>query len=393
MLNRLLPMGFALAGLCAFPAQPGAAAPAGTNQAVIASAVASPGTLSLSLRNELSAATDRALNWLAGQQRPDGSWSDTNYPALTAMPLWAFARSAHPRKEAVTGRAVKFILSCVQTNGGIYREIAGRKGGGLSNYNTAICMTALHATGDRSLAPVILSARTFLAGAQHTGDDVYDGGFGYDKSTGRAYTDLLNSHWAATAMRLTSDTEDLRPAGERRAEIDWSRVVKFIERQQNSPESGDQAGGMAYNPTDPKAGTVTNREGVVFFRSYGSMTYAGLLSLIYADVSPEDVRVLSAYDWARRHWSLDENPGMGVEGLYFFYNVMTRALSAMQRDSVPMQDGTLLNWRAKVAEKLISLQRHDTQTGQGYWVNESNRYQENDKVLVTAYVLLAIESL
>ena len=48
------------------------------------------------------------------------------------------------------------------------------------------------------------------------------------------------------------------------------------------------------------------------------MTYAGLLAMIYANVSPQDVRVRSALDWAMRQWSLEENPGMGQEGLYFF---------------------------------------------------------------------------
>ncbi|MEM4625780.1 MAG: hypothetical protein QXJ28_03395, partial [Candidatus Pacearchaeota archaeon] len=96
---------------------------------------------------------------------------------------------------------------------------------------------------------------------------------------------------------------------------------------QNKKEAGeDNNGGFFYNPSDPKAGTSTNSEGKIVFRSYGSMTYAGMLALIYANVSRNDVRIISALDWAKKHWTLEENPGMGKEGLFFFYNILSKAL-------------------------------------------------------------------
>lgn len=72
-------------------------------------------------------------------------------------------------------------------------------------------MTALHATGCPDLTPVVLRARTDAAGAQYLGDDEYRGGFGYDSSTQRAYTDLLNTFYAAQAMRTTADAEEAAP--------------------------------------------------------------------------------------------------------------------------------------------------------------------------------------
>ena len=349
------------------------------------------GRLDESLANEVEAAIDRGLDWLAANQKEDGSWSNAGFPALTALPLWAFANSTHPRRDEVMQRATSFILSCRREDGGIYRNIPDRKGGGLSNYNTAICMTALHATGQRSLVPVIQKAREFIAGGQHFGDDEYRGGFGYDRSTGRAYTDLLNTVYAVQAMRLTQDVEDQRPAGEKPVDIDWKETVKYIEKMQNKPAAGvADAGGFFYKPGESKAGATTNAAGVVVFRSYGSITYAGLMALVYANVSREDVRVRSAFDWAGRHWSLEENPGMGAQGLFFFYSVITRSLTAYGADLVPRPDNTTVDWRSALAEKLVSVQKIDPKTGHGHWVNDSGRFWEADPVLATSYSLLAL---
>ncbi|MBT3193378.1 MAG: terpene cyclase/mutase family protein [Verrucomicrobia bacterium] len=348
--------------------------------------------LGVSLELEIQAAIDRALDWFAANQKEDGSWSNGSYPALTALPTWAFTRAEHSAAGTVVPKAVAFMKRCIQDDGGIYCKVAGRKGGGLGNYNTAICMTALHSTGDRSLTRTIQNARTFVAKGQHRGDDVYKGGFGYDKNTDRAYADLMNTLYAAEAMRLTQDVEDVRPANEAKANLDWQAAAKFVEKMQNKSSAGEQdAGGFFYKPGESKAGTTTNETGVLVFRSYGSMTYAGLLALIYADVDRDDPRVRSAFDWACKNWDLKENPGMGAEGLFFFYNVLSRSLSAYGAEVVPRADGTYTNWRKAVAQKILSSQTIDPTTGHGYWVNADGRFWERDPALVTAYSVLALE--
>jgi len=357
----------------------------------VISKYAPTGQLDTSLRNEVNAAIDRGLSWLATKQRDDGAWSNNMFPALTAMVVQSYVGTEHPDGPKVLPQALQFLASCVQPDGGIYVNIPGRKGGGLSNYNTSICMTALHATGDEQYTRIVQNARTFVAGGQHFGGDEYNGGFGYDKSTGRAYTDLLNTYYAVQAMRMTQSVEDRRPAGEERAEIDWGAAAEFISQMQNPAGTGDEAGGFFYNPSDPKAGTTTNAAGKVTFRSYGSITYSGLLALIYADVSRDDPRVRSAFDWTAKHWSLEENPGMGAQGLYFFYNVLTRSLDAYGQDLVPTKGGDMIDWRIQLARRLVEVQRIDPDTGGGYWINDTGRFWENDPVLATAYALLALQ--
>lgn len=388
---RIRPVLILLAA-CLFCAGAAPAVPVDTDMG-LTSSLQPAGTIPLSLANEVDAAVERALDWLAANQKEDGSWSNGKFPALTALAVRPFLNSSHPDKKKVVDKALAYILACKRDDGGIYVDVPGQKGGGLSNYNTAICMTVLHAAGRPEYVPVVQKARAFIAGAQHFGGDEYSGGFGYDKSTGRAYTDLMNTFYATAAMRMTQDVEDKRPAGEKRVDIDWSETVKFIERQQSKPESGDDnAGGFVYNPSDPKAGTITNEQGVVYFRSYGSITYAGMLAMIYANVSRDDTRVVSAFDWAAKHWSLDENPGMGPNGLFFFYHVLTRALSVFGADAVPRENGAAVNWKPEVAARLVGLQKIDPE-GRGYWVNEGSRYWEGDPVLVTAYAVVALQTL
>ena len=118
------------------------------------------------------------------------------------------------------------------------------------------------------------------------------------------------------------------------------------------------------------------------------MTYAGMQSLIYANVDKNDPRVKLALKWLENSYNLDENPGMGVQGLYYYYQAMSKALSAMGIDTLTLEDGRKVDWRDELANKLISIQKSD-----GSWVNTNNRWWEADPILVTSYCVLALEQL
>jgi len=365
--------------------------------------------ISLSLRNEAIAAIARGKAWLVKQQQEGGHWSNPSFPALTALPVWALTMGDGKPYEETINSAVKHILSCVHPHSGaIYRSPnEERKGGGLPNYNTAVSMIALNAVGDPKLIPVIQKAREFMAASQRLGGGIFAGGMGYDPSTGRDYTDLSNSYLAYEAMRLTENVEDLRKEGEERADIDWEAAREFIERCHNDPKFNerpwanpdpDEKGGFAYHPDQTRAGTETNEAGVVKFRSMPGMTYAGMLSYIYADVDRDDPRVQATIDWAANHWDLDtasrdpEKKGTDreKEGLYYMLNVMTKGLAAYGQDVFKPESEATFNWRVEMIEKLVGMQKIESD-GTGYWVNEVSRYWEGDKVLATSYALIALQ--
>lgn len=338
------------------------------------------------LEKEVKASVDKGLAWLKAQQKPSGAWSDEGAPALTALPLWAMASSGSGAYAAEIEKAAAFLLGKQQPDGGIYVPVPDRPGGGLGNYNTAVCLTALHATGRRDIAQVLLKARDYVASSQLMGDDQYAGGFGYDKASGRRYADLNNTVFAIDAMRRTQGVEDLRPASEKRADLDWDAALKYVSNMQ--VKEGETAGGFAYNLNEPKgAGGAAEAGGRPMLRAYGSISYAGLLALVHSRLEKSDPRVRSVIEYGSRFWTLEENPGQGQQGLYFYYNVMARALGTAGIDALPKHESEgSIKWREDVARKVISLQKPD-----GSWMNDNNRWWENDPVLATSYSLLALE--
>jgi len=330
---------------------------------------------------EIAAAVAKGVKFLRSQQAADGHFSDAQMPALTALPLWALARCGEARGESAK-KAAEYVLKTQRPDGGFYIPKPGRGGSGLGNYNTSVCVSALFESG---LAPTkaILDARTYIAGSQLTGDDTMAGGFGYDRVSRRRYADLSNTSYALDAMRRTEGVEDLRPKGEKRADINWDQALKFVTRLQE--QDGERAGGAAYNQRTPQAGTATNQAGRVQLRAYGSMSYAAVLSMCHAKLTRSDPRVKSALEYCTKFWTVDENPGMGSQGLYYYYDIVARSLAVAGIDELVQSDGKKVNWKAELAVKLLKLQRAD-----GSWANENNRFWEGDPVLVTSFALLTL---
>ncbi len=383
----------------------------GSASIVISTGTAPASGVTESLRREARAALGRAATWMRAQQQKGGHWSNADYPALTAFPVWALTLAGEGASDEVR-KGVACLLTYVQPNGSIYRPVTEKGQGGLSTYNTAICMVALHLAGGTNVVPVVQKARGFVVQGQHLGGDQYKGGMGYDAESGRPYADLSNSYIAYEAMRVTEAVEDLRKTGEARVDLNWKEAQGFVQRTQNDarfnaqPWATDDAqdrGGFAYHPDQTRAGTVTNAAGVVKFRSMRGMTYAGLLSYIYADVDRTDPRVEATVNWIVRNWSVDANNPTGGggegkaltqddrEGLFYLYNVMAKGLAAYGRDALPVPEGGTIQWRKLLIEKLLALQKIDPATGAGYWVNDVGRYWESDPVLVTSYAMIALQ--
>jgi len=96
--------------------------------------------------------------------------------------------------------------------------------------------------------------------------------------------------------------------------------------------------------------------------------------------------VVAVMDWLRNNYTLAENPGMGPQGIFYYYHTMTKALTVYGADYIELKDGSKINWRQELALKLINLEQKD-----GSWMNQNGRWWEKDPVLVTAYAVIALE--
>ena len=286
-----------------------------------------------------------------------------------------------------------FILKSQKEDGSIFNR-------GMSSYNTAVCMMALLAANNEEYAPAILKARAYLIKQQNhfAPDNPYNGGIGYGDKQAPPIADLSNTSLALEAIYYSQKLAKDGKYGEQ-PDLDWNAAREFINRCQQNPAVNkepwvstdkSQLGGFVYRPgvasaKDKKSAAFDKAEPP---KAYGSMTYAGMQSLIYANVDKNDPRVKLALKWLENSYNLNENPGMGAQGLYYYYQAMSKALSAMGIDTLTLEGGRKVDWRDELASKLISIQKSD-----GSWVNTNNRWWEADPVLVTAYCVLALEQL
>ncbi len=348
-------------------------------------------------------AIERGIAYLRSTQNDDGSWSPQPGPAITAMAITVMLdRPDISADDPAVDRALDYILTQVNDDGSIHSGI-------LANYNTAICLSALSRVNHRpDVARAIANAQDFLRGIQwHDQPDPagtpvdeshpFYGGAGYGKH-GRP--DLSNTQIMLQGL-YDSGVDCEGPA--------FRRALVFIQRCQGIASNdlfADQIvhdGGFIYATSinkdrigvpESKASPEMIDEGkadrpVSGLRTYGSMTYAGFKSYLYANLRRDDPRVTAAYNWIREHYTLDRNPGMPEpmkhQGLYYYYMTFARALDAWGSTTIETADGQRRDWANDLIAKLASTQRDD-----GSWVNQADRWMEDDPNLVTAYALIAL---
>jgi len=347
----------------------------------------------LDLQAEAAPVLQRALSFLESTQQPDGGWlgfGQQTDPAITALVAKCFIQSpGHGPRHPIVRRAVALILTYAKEDGGIYVE-----GRGLRNYETSVCLMALAALNDSQYRPRIEAAQQFLTTLQwdeaegHEADSPWYGGAGYGR---HKRPDLSNTQMMLEAL-TQSGLPPEHPA--------YRKAVVFIQRCQMLSLTNDQPfaagsreGGFIYTPVSDgqsKAGTVTV-EGRPRLRCYGSMTYSGFKSLLYANVSRDDVRVRRALHWILNNYTLEHNPNMPGEqsqaGLYYYYFVFAKALAAWGEQELTDTAGHAHRWRQELCSTLKKCQRDD-----GSFVNPADRWMEGNPCLVTAYSVLAIQT-
>ncbi len=330
----------------------------------------------------------QAIAFLKSAQDDDGSWTSPQAAGLTALATTALLDSGLDAHDPVVARSLRFLESLARKDGGIYHEKTLHR-----NYETSIAMLALHAASKTASATQrkrytahITNARNFLKNLQWDkgeGLETTDPGFGGAGYGKHKRPDLSNTQFFQEAL-ITAGVKQDDPA--------MKNVLLFINRCQNlesehntTPFAGKVGdGGFYYTPAaggTSQAG-LTDNGGL---RSYGSMTYAGLKSMIYAGVDRDDPRIQAAVGWIQNNYTVRLNPGLGQQGLYYYYHTFAKSLTVLDLDRVRDSAGVHHDWRSELFDQLAKLQRPN-----GSWVNRAPRWYEGDPNLSTTYVLLAL---
>ncbi len=328
---------------------------------------------------EIAPIVEKALAYLKTSQGTDGSFSPKLAgPGVSAIVAAGLIKSGVSADDPVVAKALKYIESQVQKDGGVYDK-------GLANYTTSVAIMAFaEANKGGKYDAVIKNAQAFIKQIQHDDDSKPShGGFSYD---GKKNPDMSNTGFSIDALVAAGIPKD-DPA--------LKKAIAFVSRSQNLPgeanalpyatkASPDDKGGFTYNflaYADSKDKTPTGG-----LRSVGAMTYTGLKSFLYAGVSKDDERVKAAVGWVRRHYTLEENPGMGKSGLYYYYQTFGKAMTAWGEDQFKDDKGKAHNWRRELYAAIQSKQLPD-----GSWQNAGDRtFGEGDKNLATGFALMSL---
>jgi squalene-hopene/tetraprenyl-beta-curcumene cyclase len=334
---------------------------------------------------------DTGIKYLRGAQEDNGGWSSERSPGVTGIVLTGLLRTGQiSTSDPMAERALKYIEGLVNPK---YKHIAGKDPKvQLQNYVTCVNVMALAAANRAGkYKSVIGDAVEFLKKLQWDEtegkgpEDDYYGGAGYDS---KSRPDLSNTQFFIQALKdagVPADDPHLRKA------------MTFVSRCQNiKGETNDRPwakkiddGSFIYTPASGGVTKVMDQpqpDGSL--PGYGSMTYAGIKSLIYCGVSKDDPRVKKAFEWIQKNYSVEANPGMpGARshwGLYYYYHTMAKTLDVLGLDYVVDAKGQKHDWRKDITEALAKHQQAD-----GSWSNNTH-WMEADPNLVTGYALMAL---
>ena len=336
--------------------------------------------------DQLAKSRLRGANFLKTAQAADGSWTSPESPGISGLVAYSLLQSGVPASDPVIVKALNHLKTFIQPNGGIYSPKTHH-----GNYETAISLLTFHSANQSGeFNDVIEKAEKYLRKLQWDDteqterSDVKFGGAGYGRTNDRP--DLSNTTFFLDALKATgAGPED--PAVQN-ALVFLSRCQNLESEHNTTPFSAKvNDGGFYYTPAaggNSQAGNDENGG----LRSYGSMTYAGLKSMVFAGLTPDDKRVKAANEWISRHYSVQENPGLGQQGLYYYFQVFAKSLSTLDVDHLVDIKGVSHDWRKELAEQLFQLQSEN-----GAWLNKNDRWYEGDPNLSTAYVLIAMKHL
>ncbi len=340
-------------------------------------------------KEEWQAVVDKAVAALKKNQDDNGGWSTQKSIGVSGIVVKSLIDVGVGPDAEPTAKGLKYIEGLINEKEGHISGVDPRDG--LKNYVTSVNLMALVAAKkDDKYKKVIGNAAAFLKklqwddGEGKKPEDEFYGGAGYDS---KSRPDLSNTQIFIDA---------LKDAGVAKDDEAFKKVVVFVSRCQNlksefntMPWAGKIDDGSFIYSAAGGGSTKTSDEPDAPLTGYGSMTYAGVKSMIYAGVSKDDPRVKGAIAWLKKNYTVEANPGMPPQlasrGLFYYYHTMAKTLDLLGEDEFVHSKGAKHDWRTDLFRAIETKQAKD-----GTWSNATDRWMEGDPNLVSGYVLMAL---
>lgn len=343
-------------------------------------------------KGSIKKSVDHGIAYLREQQK-DGKW--LNHPGVTSLCLLAMVechRNYNRHDGPWMRNPIDYLIKSQHKDGAIYDDTSRAP---TKNYCTSLAIITLAATKNPIYKEVINKGKNFLMKIQADEGEGYDkekdihfGGIGYG---GDQRPDLSNLHIALEAVTV---------AGLNKDHDLFKKALVFVERCQDSEkntlfDTGTSSGGFAYSadiptnknlPTDKsKENNNHNEKNVIV--PYGSMTFAGIRSLIFCNVDFDDEKFKESLKWVENNFSVKKHPGMlkSQTSIYYYYFTLAKTFHLIEKNNPKVLKDKNLNWKSVLAEEILSRQQKD-----GSWINTEKKYMEGVPVLCTAYAINAL---
>ena len=342
-------------------------------------------SLPISLKKELEHSKNLAIKYLLSQQNENGSWGPyQGVPAYTALVMRALLQETQGRQkfDRQLAHSIEYLKNNLTSDYAIVNP-GKRK---YKNYTTAVSIVAFYLYDKNKYKSLIKKMRQSLIKNQFNQQQgIESGGIGYGSNQQKS--DLSNTQFALEALYLTQSIEDQEYLSSKSYKELWNNSLAYIKNTQITEDNPypwidtkdkEEHGGFLYSPD--RSQIKQNK-----LRSYGSMTYAGLKSMIFAKLSKNDPRIKAALNWIIRHYTVEENPQLGQQGYYYYLNTMAKTLRILDIN-ILKSSGKSYNWTKDLTQTLINKQHSN-----GSWINPTGRWQENNPILVTSYSLMSLQ--
>jgi hypothetical protein len=269
------------------------------------------------------AAIELGLEFLARNQRADGSWSlggfDNGHPqkqgqfnsdmAATGLALLAFQGAGYTHREfkyaGQMQRALDWIASRQAPDGGLYLNADERSDSNCRMYSHAIATLALNEaygmTQDSQLREPCQRALAYIAKTQ---DD--QGGWRYYAEPQLRQSDTSVTGWMMMALQSG------RLAGLEVPESTWDGIRQWLELSRDPQREGL----YRYNPFAQDSGGVDRSAGR---RPTVSMTSVGLLMRLYLGWERDDPRMIDGADYLLSQQLPGERTSLERDTYYWYY--------------------------------------------------------------------------